>query len=36
MRIVFDRNFSYRIDIRQLGQYINSEKYIFNFERWAR
>jgi hypothetical protein len=34
--IVFDRHFSYRIDIRQLGEYIDSEKYISNFGRWDR
>ena len=34
--ILFDFNFSYQIDIRKLGQYIDSEKYISNFGRWDR
>ena len=34
--IVFDSRFGYQIDIRHLGQYIDSEKYISNFGRWDR
>jgi hypothetical protein len=32
----FRQHFGYRIDVRQLGQYLDNEKYISDFGRWDR